>query len=111
MTQGFLECRVILPSCEIHQIATLSAATSLKIKPKNHAMVWILVKPEKVHPPSSLTSPEVKLECKVVFTTFEDCKIPELPDDDEILIPYIKQLADEWSQIFQSAEKHLSQMV
>lgn len=74
-------------------------------------MIWILVKPEKVHPPSSPTSPEVKLECKVVFTTFEDCKIPELPDDDDILIPYIKQLADEWSQIFQSAEKHLSQMV
>lgn len=111
MTQGFLECRVILPSCEILQIATLSAAASLKFKPKNHAMIWILVKPEKAHPPSSPTSPEVMLECKVVFTTFEDCEIPEIPDNDRILMPYIKQLADEWSQIFQSAETHLSQMV
>lgn len=73
-------------------------------------MIWILVKPEKDNQPSTSTSSDVKLECKVVFTTLEDCEIPELPDD-EILIPCIKQIADEWKQIFQAAEKHLSAMV
>lgn len=110
MTQGFLECRLILPSCEIFHTDTLSSPASLKIRRKNHAVIWILVKSEKDQTPSTSTSPEVLLECKVVFTTLEDCEIPEKPDD-AILIPCIKQLADEWIQVFQAAENHLSQMV
>ncbi|CAI7640895.1 unnamed protein product [Penicillium bialowiezense] len=108
-TQCFLECRVILPSCEVIPTDTLSSTASLTIGHKNHAMIWVLVKPEKNHQPSAPASPEPILECKVVFTTLEDCEIPNLPDD-EILMPCIKQLADEWNRIFQAAEEHLSEM-
>ncbi|CAG7915948.1 unnamed protein product [Penicillium olsonii] len=102
----FLEGRVILPSCELVQTSTRLTASFLKVRPKNHAMIWILVKPDENRPKS--TSAQSKLECKAIFTTLEYCEMSTSPT--QLFRPCIEQLEDEWNSICRAAEDHLSTM-
>jgi hypothetical protein len=49
------------------------------------------------------------LESKILFTTLEYCEISNSPT--KLFYPCTRQLEDEWNDIFEAAEDHLSNMV
>ena len=103
--EGFLECRVSLPSYQL--LRPSNKRSALKIEHKSHAIVWVLVKSNQHDPESKSGKP--MLESKVFFTTLEYCGIRKSPT--ELFLPCIQQLEDEWNMNCEAAEDHLSNMV
>ncbi|CAG8327534.1 unnamed protein product [Penicillium salamii] len=104
--EGFLECRVVIPSFEILHTSTQLSASPLTTRPKNHAMVWIMVKSDENPPPAQ--AGKAMFENKIIFTTLDYCTISNSPTD--YFIPCVEQLREEWTNICGAAESHLSNM-
>ncbi|CAG8126167.1 unnamed protein product [Penicillium salamii] len=105
-TECFLECRVVIPSFEILHTSTQLSASPLTTRPKNHAMVWIMVKSDENPPPAQ--PGKAMFGNKIIFTTLDYCRISKSPTD--FFIPCVEQLREEWTKICGAAESHLSNM-
>jgi putative NADPH-quinone reductase len=77
------------------------------MKKKNHAIIWVMGKTDQHHQESR--PGRSILETKVFFTTLDYCELPKSPT--EYFCPCIRQLEEEWNNICEAAENHLSNMV
>ncbi|KUL81515.1 hypothetical protein ZTR_10186 [Talaromyces verruculosus] len=101
---GFLECRIVLPAyCPPLSLTQLSP---IEIASSKHYIKWIMVKMTRGDPSSSPDNYDLK--SKFFFSTFEYAEIPNSPL--ELFDHCLTQLGQEWDDICDAAETHLSTM-